>query len=47
MNLREASEFHRSPMQAEARYLPPHRTEGGTLKNVVRERPNVARATTP
>ena len=34
-------------MQAEVRYLPPHRREGGTLENVVGERSNVARATTP
>ena len=46
-NLREAGGFHRSPMQIEARYLPPHRREGGTLENVSRERPNAARATTP
>ena len=46
-NLREAGEFHRSPMQVEARYLPPHRREGGNLENVVGERPNAARATTP
>ena len=46
-NLWEVGEFHRSPMQAEVRYLPPHRREGGTLTNVARERPNVAIATTP
>ena len=34
-------------MQAEVRYLPPHRREGGTLENVVGERPNIARATAP
>ena len=34
-------------MQVEVRYLPPHRREGGTSKNVARERPNAARATTP
>ena len=33
-------------MQAEVRYLPPHRREGGTLENVAGERPNAARATT-
>ena len=26
-NLREASGFHRLPMQVEVRYLPPHRIE--------------------
>ena len=46
-NLWGASEFHRLPMQAEARYLPPHRREGGTLENVVRERPNAARTISP
>ena len=46
-NLREDGEFHRSPMQAEARYLPFHRREGGTLENVAKERPNATRATTP
>ena len=34
-------------MQIEARYLPPHRREGGTLENVAGERPNATRATTP
>ena len=34
-------------MQVEARYLPPHRGEGGTLENVAWEKPNAARATTP
>ena len=34
-------------MQAEVRYLPPHRGEGGSLKNVVEERPNATRTTTP
>ena len=34
-------------MYAEARYLPPHRREGGTLENVAGERPNVARAISP
>ena len=34
-------------MQAEVRYLPPHRRGVGTLKNVARERPNAARTTTP
>ena len=43
-NLREVGEFHRSPMQAKGRCLPPHRREGGTLENVAGERPNVARA---
>ena len=47
MNLREANEFHRSPMQTEARYLPPHRREGGTQENVAGERPNAARAIAP
>ena len=46
-NLRGAGEFHRSPMQAEVRYLPPHRREGGTLENVVVERPNAARTISP
>ena len=45
-NLREAGEFHRSPMQVEARYLPPHRRKGGTLENMARERPNAAKAIT-
>ena len=45
-NLREADEFHHSPMQVEARYLPPRRREDGTLENVAGERPNAARATT-
>ena len=30
-------------MQAEVRYLPPHRTEGGNLENVAGERPNAAK----
>ena len=34
-------------MQVEVRYLLPHKRDGGALENVVRERPNVARATTP
>ena len=34
-------------MQAEVRYLPPHRREGGTMENVAGERPNVARTTAP
>ena len=34
-------------MQAEVRYLPPHRREGGSMENVARERPNSARTTTP
>ena len=34
-------------MQAEARYLPPHGREGGTLENVAGERPNATRATAP
>ena len=41
-NLGRASEFHRLPMQAEVRYLPSHRKEGGTLNNVAGERPNAA-----
>ena len=44
---REVSEFHRSPMQTEVRNLPPHRREGGTLENIIEERPNAAKATTP
>ena len=31
-------------MLTEGRYLPPHKREGGTLENVVEERPNAARA---
>ena len=27
-------------MQVEARYLPPHRREGGTLENIAKEKPN-------
>ena len=46
-NLRGAGEFHRSPMQAKVRYLPPHMREGGTLENVAGERPNAARTTSP
>ena len=46
-NPRGAGEFHCLPMQAKVRYLPPHIKEGGTLENVVGERPNAARATTP
>ena len=46
-NLREAGEFHLSPMHAEVRYLPPYRREGGTLENIVGERPNVAKDTAP
>ena len=46
-NLWGASEFHRLHMQAEIRYLPPHRREGGTLENVPRERPNAVRTTAP
>ena len=46
-NLWGAGEFHRLPMQAEARYLPPHRREGGTLENVAGERPNAARTIAP
>ena len=34
-------------MQVEVRYLPPYRREGGTLENIVGERPNPATATTP
>ena len=34
-------------MQVEARYLPPHRREGGTLENIAKEKPNAARATAP
>ena len=44
-NLREASEFHRSLMQAKVRYLPPHKREGGTLENIAGERPNATRTT--
>ena len=38
-NLRKAGEFHCSPMHAKVRYLPPHIRDGGTLENVVGERP--------
>ena len=34
-------------MQAETRYLLPHKREGDTLENVVGERPNEAKAITP
>ena len=34
-------------MQVEARYLPPHMREGGTLENVAEERPNATKATAP
>ena len=33
-------------MQAEVRYLPPHRRDEGTLENVAGERPNASRTTT-
>ena len=46
-NLWGAGEFHHLPMQAEVRYLPPHRREGGNLENVAGERPNASRTTTP
>ena len=46
-NLREAGEFQRSPMKTKARYIPPHKREGGTLGNVVGERPNATKATAP
>ena len=46
-NLREAGKFHRSPMHTEVRYLSPHWRNGGTLENIVGERPNVAMAITP
>ena len=42
--MREAGEFHRSPMQAEVRYLSPHRRETGTLENVAWEITNAAMA---
>ena len=34
-------------MQAKVRYLPPHRREGVTLKNIAVERPNAARTMAP
>ena len=34
-------------MQVEARYLPSHMREGGTLENVAEERPNATKATAP
>ena len=34
-------------MQAEVRYLPPYKREGGTLENVAGERPNAARTIAP
>ena len=34
-------------MQAEVRYLPPHRKDGGTLENIEGERPKAVRTTTP
>ena len=34
-------------MQEEAKCLPPHRREGGTLENVAGEIPNAAKATSP
>ena len=46
-NLREAGEFHRSPMKTKARYLPSHKREGGTLENVGGERLNATKATAP
>ena len=46
-NLRGASEFHRLPMQAEFRYLPPHKRERGTLENITGERLNAARSIAP
>ena len=47
VTFQEASKFHRSPMQAEVRYLSPHRRDGGTLENVAREIPNAAMAIAP
>ena len=46
-NLWGAGEFHCSPKQAEIRYLPLHRREGGILENVARQKPNLARTTAP
>ena len=46
-NLCEADEFHRSPMQVEVRYLPPHRREGCILKSIAWEKPNAIRAKAP
>ena len=37
LNLREAGEFHHSPMHAEVRYLSPQMREGGTIENIARE----------
>ena len=34
-------------MQEDVRYLPPHMREGGTLENVVGERPNAAKTIAP
>ena len=46
-NIREGGEFHRSPMQAEVRYLPSHRRDTGILENVVGERSNATIAIDP
>ena len=46
-NLLEVDEFHCSPMQAEVRYLYPHRRENGALENVAGERLDVTMVTTP
>ena len=34
-------------MQVEVRYFPSHKREGGTLENIVGERPNAAKTITP
>ena len=34
-------------MQVEIRCIPPHKSEGGTLVNVIGERPNVVRTIAP
>ena len=43
-NLGEAGEFHHSSMQAEVKYISPHRRNGSTLENIVKEKLNAARA---
>ena len=46
-NMRGTGEFHRSPMQEEVIYLPPHMREEGTLENIAGERPNAAKTMAP
>ena len=47
MNFQEAGESHRSLIQVENRYLPPHRREDGTTTNVNGECSNLVRTMAP